>query len=242
MATVKEHYDQHLGFFYSWMSGDFFAAVDLQVKLFNKLNVKPIGNQQAIDLGAGNGIQTCALQKLSFKVKAIDFNETLLGELKANCMAENLEIFHDDLLNVGKYGEPAPELICCCGDTIAHLRDEGQIGDFLRSCHEVLGDRGSLVLSFRDYSNGLQGTQRFIPVKCDENRILTCVLDYEENFVKVTDLLHKKVEGKWVMKVSEYRKVRVTVEKVESLLRKNGFEIAEKDTGRMNTLVAIKQG
>ena len=240
MATVKEHYEHHLGLFYSWMLGDFSAGVDAQVTLFSRLKIKPLGNRRAIDLGAGNGVQTQALLKLGFKVKAIDFNEGLLAELKTNCGLKDLEVFCDDLLNVEKYADPAPELICCCGDTIAHLRDEEVLVRFFQSCHGVLGEKGLLVLSFRDYSNALQGAQRFIPVKSDENRILTCVLDYEENFVKVTDLLHEKVDGKWGMKVSEYRKIRLTVAKVEALLKGNGFEIAEIDTGRMNTLVARK--
>jgi hypothetical protein len=54
---------------------------------------------------------------------------------------------------------------------------------------------------FRDYAKPLQGDVRFIHVKSDEERILTCVLEYEESFVRVTDLLYEKTDGTWTQKV-----------------------------------------
>ena len=54
--TAKEHYDQHLGNFYSWMAGDF----ELQTSEFKKFlienSVQPGYTGIAIDLGAGHGI------------------------------------------------------------------------------------------------------------------------------------------------------------------------------------------
>ena len=82
--TVKEHYDNHLGNFYSWMCGNFDEKQRKYQQFFTKNNIVPLSSKIAIDLGAGHGIQSSALAKLGFKVHAVDFNEQLLGELKNN--------------------------------------------------------------------------------------------------------------------------------------------------------------
>ena len=69
--TVKDHYDHHLGNFYSWYSGDFDKNKDSFKAFCVDNDIKPFGSKYAIDLGAGNGIQTIALADLGFKVKAI---------------------------------------------------------------------------------------------------------------------------------------------------------------------------
>lgn len=55
--TVKEHYDNHLGNFYSWMAGDFDAKQKEFEFWLKAHNIFPELNGYAIDLGAGHGIQ-----------------------------------------------------------------------------------------------------------------------------------------------------------------------------------------
>ena len=65
--TVKEHYDNHLGNFYSWHTVDFNKNKDLFNTFCIDNDIKPIGSKYAIDLGAGKGIQTIALAEMGFK-------------------------------------------------------------------------------------------------------------------------------------------------------------------------------
>jgi len=55
-------------------------------------------------------------------------------------------------------------------------------------------------------STELINTQRFIPVKSDDNKILNCILEYDNDKVKVTDLLHEKTPKGWKQKESSYFK------------------------------------
>ena len=168
----------------------------------------------------GHGIQSVALARLGYKVKAIDFNKQLLTELMERSKGYGIEIIEDEILSFEKYAPPQPELIVCWGDTLTHLESEKDIGQLITSCCEALVKNGKLMLSFRDYSNDLTGDSRFIQVKNDHDRILTCFLEYFPGHVCVTDLLYEKEITGWKQKVSSYHKVRITPAAVKLLLGK----------------------
>jgi 2-polyprenyl-3-methyl-5-hydroxy-6-metoxy-1,4-benzoquinol methylase len=119
--TVKEHYDKHLGYFYSWCTGDFDKHKNDFKTFCIENSIKPVDTAYAIDLGAGNGIQTIALAELGFEVKAIDFNNQLISELKSRIDNHQTEVFKDDIRSVANYSKPQPELVVYCGDTLTHL-------------------------------------------------------------------------------------------------------------------------
>ncbi|HYF03571.1 MAG TPA: class I SAM-dependent methyltransferase [Patescibacteria group bacterium] len=239
--TAEEHYESHLAHFYSWMAGDFTPAVEKQRDFFLKHDIIPKANGIAIDLGAGHGIQTLALLKSGFSVTAIDFSEILLKELEQNCAGFPVNVFKDDIRNIGKYAFLKPELIVCCGDTITHLDNLADVQKFLKDCAQALAPNGKLLLTFRDYTQELRGENRFIPVKSDDTRILTCILEHEEEFVNITDLLHERSETGWKQKVSSYRKVRLQPEMVVDFLQENGFKIELNEVvERMNVIIALK--
>ena len=98
--TVKEHYDNHLADFYSWMLGDFNLAKDRFKDYCINNEIKPTDNGLAIDLGAGNGIQSVALAEIGFKVTAVDFNAKLLTELETKIDNHPIEIINDDIINL----------------------------------------------------------------------------------------------------------------------------------------------
>ena len=222
---VKEHYDKHLANFYAWMTGDF----DKQTASFRSFLqdhfIIPTSSGLAVDLGAGHGIQTVALVQQGFKVTAIDFNEKLLQELKDTTKDLPVITVLDDITAIKNHIQTNPELVICCGDTIAHLNSDTTIEQLLRDIAHVLDKNGKLILSFRDYSVERKGDQRFIPVKSDTDRILTCILDYEETHVRVTDLLYTHTQEGWIPTVSSYQKVRVTAAMMRHLLEQTGFVI-----------------
>lgn len=237
--TAKEHYDQHLGNIYSWMVGDF----DVKCKEFQEFlmenNLAPKGDWVAIDLGAGHGVQSIALRKLGYSVIAIDFNRQLLAELKRNADGEPIEIVEDDIREIRKYSALNPDLILCCGDTITHLESVREIETFIGDCAESLSNKGQLMLSWRDYSRELSGVERFIPVRSDSERILTCFLEYGAGKVTVTDLLHERTQNGWVQKASSYSKVRLKVADVVQMIERKGMRIRFNEAVRgLKTIIA----
>ncbi len=240
--NVKKHYDDHLGNFYSWMVPDFDLAVDQFYQLLVTHGIKSDTSATAVDLGAGHGIQTVALSKAGYHVIAVDFNRQLLLELEERTKGLAVDIVEEDLRDVRRIvnGKDV-EVIVCCGDTIAHLRNMMEIQVLISEMFRALIPGGRAVLSFRDYSTPVAEDARFIPVKSDENRILTCVLDYHVDSVRVTDLLYERQGSTWVQKVSSYTKVRTRAVDVEEILAAVGFRVVYNGVNnRMITLVVEK--
>jgi 2-polyprenyl-3-methyl-5-hydroxy-6-metoxy-1,4-benzoquinol methylase len=239
--TLKEHYDNHLGNFYSWYTGDFETNVDSFNSFCVDNGIKPTDSKYAIDLGAGNGIQTIALAKLGFKVKAIDFNNQLLTELKSKIDHYAIEVINEDIRLVNKYSGLYPDLIVCCGDTLPHLDSFAEIRQLIKDCSDILNSKGKLILTFRDYSTELEDTNRFIPVKSDAKRILTCFLEYSADKIRVTDLLHELENDKWIQKVSSYYKTRITKDLVIGFLKDFRFDIVmDKVENRIISIIGQK--
>ncbi len=239
--TVKEHYEQHLGNFYSWFSGSFEKNSEAFKAFCIDNKIMPASTKTAIDLGAGNGAQSYALAGLGFQVKAIDFNKQLLAEMGTRNNSNLIEIINDDIRSVGKFSSFHPELIICCGDTLPHLDSFSEVRALIRDAADILVTKGKIILTFRDYSTELQDTNRFIPVKSDSGRILTCFLEYFPDKVRVTDLLHEMENGTWVQKVSSYYKTRITNNLVVNCLIDSGFDvILDKTENRIISLIGQK--
>jgi hypothetical protein len=103
-----------------------------------------------------------------------------------------------------------------------------------------LAPGGALVLTFRDYaSRALEGAERFILVRADERRILTCCLDYAADRVQVTDLVHELGPTGWSLRASSYPKLRLDCDWVRALVEAHGCSVnrAEAAGGRI-TIVA----
>ena len=145
--TVKEHYDNHLGNFYSWMSGNLTGKQAEFQNFLIEQKLLPQSSKIAVDLGAGHGIQTVPLAKSGYFVKAIDFNSQLLNELTENTKGLNVEIINDDIRNFDRLPIQNPELIICFGDTVAHLDSEQEILELVRHISDTLSDGGKFLLS-----------------------------------------------------------------------------------------------
>jgi SAM-dependent methyltransferase len=237
---VKDHYDTHLGNFYSWMAGDVTAKADEFFQFLRDHDVIAADAETAVDLGSGNGIQSIALARCGYRVTAIDFNAQLLKELAGNAEGYPISILNDDLRQVRKHAHNAA-VITCCGDTLTHLDDLKEIGQLVTDVYHGLKSGGKAIFSFRDYTFALEGVNRFIPVRSDENRILTCVLEYQPDYITVTDLLHERAGNTWKQSASSYQKVRLNPDVFMDMITRAGFKsVCRELINRLVTVIAIK--
>ncbi len=227
MATAKEHYDHLLSDVYSWMFGGFANGIERNIGFFKKHKIRPVLSGVAVDLGAGCGFQSIPLAQAGFSVIAVDSDGKLLNELKNNCGTLAVAIVQDDLLDFDKYTKDKTELIVCMTDTLIHLESKNRVLSLFKKVLSSLETGGKFILTFRDLSSELSELDRFIPVRSDENILLTCFLEYEPEAVKVHDIVYQKNNGMWNMNKSFYRKLRLSKEWVDSHLTGVGFNRIE---------------
>ena len=107
---------------------------------------------------------------------------------------------------------------------------------------QKLAPGGVFVLSYRDLTGELAGTDRFLPVQADDTRIMTCFLEYKtSDAVTVHDLVYVRGEGGWKLNKSSYEKLRLGSAWVADALRKAGFVLTQEGpAGRLLMAVAQK--
>jgi SAM-dependent methyltransferase len=224
LMTTKQHYENHLSSFYSWMFGDFDEMVGRQKAFFEKFEIHPFSSTKvAIDLGSGSGFQSIALQQLGFDVHAVDFSENLLRELHQR--NQSIKTHLGDIRDFAFMESLNPELIVCMGDTLSHLASRDEVSKLIMDSYAILPPGGRLVLIYRDLSGPRNELERFIPVRSDNDRILTCFLEDHGDSVRVFDLFHQKQQdGKsWTLHKSFYDKIKLPLELLVSQLQSVGF-------------------
>lgn len=225
MANVVEHYENHLSDSYSWLYGGLEFGVTENRAFFERHSLTPCGSRIAVDLGCGSGFQSIPLAQLGYSVIAIDQSEKLLNELRSNLQGLQIETIADDLINFRSYCPDQVELCVCMGDTLTHLDSLKKIQALFSEVYDSLENGGRFVLTFRDLTSELKQLDRFIPVRSDDNKIFTCFLEYEDESVKVHDLIYEKNRDTWSLKKSFYHKLRISVAWVQDILRQTKFSL-----------------
>ena len=241
MSSVQDHYDNLLAGVYIWMSGGFEPSRQRYANFFRKARLAPQGTALAVDLGAGPGFQSLPLADLGYRVLAIDTSRALLNELNARKQQRDIEVVCDDMMNFPAHLSWRAHLIVCMTDTLLHLGSKPEVDTLFQYCANALQSGGRLVLTFRDLSRELQGTDRFFQVRSDESRIFSCFVEYQPDHVLVHDLIYTRIGGDWQLSRSAYRKLRLGRDECVESLRNVGFDIASYrvDHG-MVTLIARK--
>lgn len=241
MTTVADHYKTHLAPVYLWMAGGFDAAVSRGEAEIEAILPNLSSGIIAVDLGSGFGMHAVPLARRGCSVIAIDTSSLLLEELKGHAESLPIRAVEDDLLSFPSHLDLKANLILCMGDTLTHLPDRESVGKLFSLAAESLHSGGKFITTFRDYTSPLVGNGRFIPVKTDTDRILTCFLEYACDYVNVHDVLHERKGSAWQLRVSAYQKLRVSPEWVSETLQISGFSVRiEPGLGGMIRVIATR--
>ncbi len=226
MVSVASHYDNLLAEHYTWMLGDFDARCAATRQFFERHDLR--GPGLAIDLGAGSGLQTLALAQQGYRVLALDSNARLLGELTQRTAGLPVTAVCADLLMFAEHCQQPPDLLTCMGDTLTHLESAEHARQLIADAFAALRPGGALVLGFRDLSQELTGTDRIVPVRATQDRIMTCFLEYLPDRVMVHDVVQVRAgpEHDWTMNKSCYAKLRLAAAQVEQWLTDAGFALS----------------
>jgi SAM-dependent methyltransferase len=248
MTSVSEHYERLLSKHYTWMLG---VSFEEKVKEQNAFLSRKLGTLKnspkpalAVDLGCGPGFQTIALAQLRFSpIIAVDTSSELLDELRSYVGDFPVQIKKADLRELpALVSAEQATVVVCMGDTLTHLPGKGDVTTLFRAAFDALRPGGMLVISYRDLTTELYGTDRFIPVRSDEDKIMTCFLEFENaESVVVHDLIYVREGAGWSLNKSSYRKMRLGIDWMCEELGKAGFTAVSHDLcGRLIGVTATK--
>ena len=226
LSPARDHYDKFLGPVYSWMVGDIDAAMIRADAELEAIGLRANGSGIAVDLGAGFGMHSIPLARRGYHVTAVDSYGPLLSELATRAGSLPIRTVNTNLMEFKSHIAQPAAVILCMGDTLTHLPDTASVEALFSTVSSTLAPGGLLAVTFRDYaSTPLNGDERFILVRSDENRILMCFLEYGETRVQVHDVLHERDGGQWRLRLSSYPKLRLSPEWVVTALTSLGFTV-----------------
>jgi SAM-dependent methyltransferase len=248
MASVSEHYKHLLSRHYTWMLGASFEEKVKEQSAFLSRTLGTLKNspkpELAVDLGCGPGFQTIALAQLGFSpVIAVDTSSELLDELRSYVGDFPVRIEKADLRELpALVSAGQATVIVCMGDTLTHLPGKGDATALFRAAFDALRQGGMIIITYRDLTTELYGIDRFIPVRSDEDKIMTCFLEFENaESVVVHDLIYVREGAGWSLNKSSYRKMRLGIDWICQELGKAGFTAVSQDLcGRLLAVTATK--
>jgi SAM-dependent methyltransferase len=241
MATVTEHYRTHLAPVYAWMAGGVDAAIARGETEIAAVLPDLSATSSAVDLGAGFGMHAIPLGRRGCAVLAVDSSSLLLQELMRQSTGLRVTAVMDELLAFRRHMDSGTDAILCMGDTLTHLPDTASVLRLFALSAESLRPGGKFIATFRDYTSPLVGNARFIPVKSDADRIMTCFLEYAPDTIDVHDIIHERTGSTWQLRVGVYRKLRLAPNWVSAALEDLDLSVrAEAGLSGMVRVVATK--
>jgi len=241
MKTVEEHYAGHLAPIYLWMVGGHEAVILAASAELDALHLPARAYDTVLDLGAGFGAHAITLARRGACVTAVDSSHELLETMRQLSCGLDLEIVHAELMNYLQTNKCKFHAILCMGDTLTHLRSVQEVTTLSSLVARSLQPGGTFVATFRDYTEQLHGEQRFIPVRADGSRILTCFLEFSKLGVLVHDIVHERMDDGWQTRVSAYRKLRLNPGSLADELNAAGLQTRiEAGLRGMVRLIAVK--
>jgi 2-polyprenyl-3-methyl-5-hydroxy-6-metoxy-1,4-benzoquinol methylase len=212
-TTVQAHYDRVLAAIYSWTLGDFDTRVAGSVALLQSRLPALMSSgtpRRALDLGCGTGVQTLALLQLGYSVTGIDFSAEILKEYRMRTVGRDVTTIQGDI-SAFDAGD-GYDVVVCFGDTVAHLQSWDAVRAMFTCVFASLRPNGTFFLASRDHSRVYVGDERFLLIQADATQSLTCFVEDAGAHIRITDIVHSRVDNATTLTAGSYTKLRVAPE------------------------------
>lgn len=132
------------------------------------------GNQPCsiLDVACGTGGYSIELDKLGYHVTAVDLSAEMIEELKEKVISAgyNIRFQTSDMLKLDEnLDKNSFNLAFCIGNSVVHLENSHQIGEFFKAVRQILTANGSFVFQVINFDRILMKDVKSLPtLKNDE--------------------------------------------------------------------------
>ncbi|MEL6673108.1 MAG: class I SAM-dependent methyltransferase [Bacteroidota bacterium] len=242
MNEVKTHYSTHLAAHYSWMLGERETQIEAFSDLLTRRGLDKGKGQTAWDLGAGTGLQSLALARKGYQVHALDFSAEMLAQMGPEADQWGIQRHQADLTDSQSYALPSADLLVCMQDTLLHLPALSDLETLFHQGYAQSQPEAAFLLSFRDLSQALSGKDRFILLRAEADRILSCFLEYLPDQVMIHDIIQTREKAGWEQRIHAYPKLRAGWEDIQPLWEKAGWQSQWQEKRRGMWYVHLRKG
>lgn len=221
---MPEHFYTSIAKYYSHI----FPANPLQVKFLS--NILPYNGARILDVGCATGELSFALTRFGFPIWAFDFDVEMI-EIAQNAKAEDtmFPVFEqlDMRLLDHHYPEAFFDTVICFGNTLVHLLNDDDIGQFLRAVHQILSKDGTLTIQILNYRHIIQNQIKRLPRIDNEHISFHRSYEYGDKpgLIDFNTTLTIKSTGQVIQNTVKLN--AITQERLQELLNETGFDKLE---------------
>jgi glycine/sarcosine N-methyltransferase len=177
-----------------------FEAYSPQLSTFFKKVFDDNGVKRVLDCACGTGRHLYLFHKLGFDAVGSDLSPAMLAQARRNLGERNIGVAlrRVDYRELPEHFEQKFDAVVCLTSAICEMPDSNQMLQAFKSMHDVLRDRGILVLSQGTTDKQWAEKPRFILVEDNPGYTRLFVVDYVEAGARynVVDIFHEGEEGR----------------------------------------------
>lgn len=232
--NVLETYYDDLAQYYKYIYVDWDASIQRQAKLLDSVIREYFGDsiERILDAACGIGTQSIGLAQLGYSVTASDISagELELARNEAIKREVNIEFKLADMRNVSDTYSDKFDLVIACDNAVPHLLSDDEITQAFREFYRCTTAQGGCLISVRDYANierkGRRLNPRTVHDTQDGKLVLFDLWEFDGNYYDFTTyaVLDRGNGNADTHVIPGGRYYCVTIPKLESLMKRAGFE------------------
>lgn len=231
-ATAAKFYDD-LAPFYHLIYPDWEASLVRQAAALDAVirEFRP-GAATILDAACGIGTQALGLAALGYRIAASDVSPSSVERARAEALRRGLDITFSagDMREAWEQQQQQFDVVLACDNSIAHLLNDGEIGQALQEFHRCTRLGGLCLVSLRDYDAvekvGTQVQPCSIRQEGGSRCLLWQVWDFEDDNIYRQSLYLMEDDGTAECRthVMRSRSYAVSPDRVADLMRGAGFQ------------------